>query len=74
MRNKLKKDSSSDEIAKYEAVAGLPRDPNEKTVEPPKGMVLETEDPQGVLRRMELVAGPAGVGRCRSRNHRALKG
>ena len=32
------KDSSSDEIAKYEAVAGLPRDPNEKTVEPPKGM------------------------------------
>ena len=30
------KDSSADEIAKYEAVAGLPRDPNEKTVEPPK--------------------------------------
>lgn len=32
--------SSADEIAKYEAVAGLPRDPNEKTVEPPKGMKL----------------------------------
>ena len=34
------KDSSADEIAKYEAVAGLPRDPNEKTVEPPKGMKI----------------------------------
>ena len=34
------KDSSADEIAKYEAVAGLPRDPNEKTVEPPRGMKI----------------------------------
>ena len=34
------KDSSADEIAKYEAVAGLPRDPNERTVEPPKGMKI----------------------------------
>lgn len=32
--------NSADEIAKYEAVAGLPRDPNEKTVEAPKGMKL----------------------------------
>ena len=34
------KTSSADEIAKYEAVADLPRDPNEKTVEPPKKMKL----------------------------------
>jgi hypothetical protein len=32
--------NSADEIAKYEAVAGLPRDPNEKTVEAPKNMKL----------------------------------
>lgn len=32
--------SSAEQIAEYEAVEGLPRDPNERTVEPPKNMKL----------------------------------